>query len=597
MADSLPGLLADAGIRLKRLDPNHTEHLICPKCEGGRTRETSLSVTVDADGFGATWRCHRGTCGWQDGGRVRGPEGSTPPPRPAKVIAPPPVHAEQAKPDMLYEFFDARGIGPITVDSFGCYVVRRRFPDPAGEQDAIVFPYLHGGKVVNRKYRPPQKGPQLQEPNALPTLFNVDSIETPDVVWWVEGEPDVMAMHEAGYRQTVTLKDGAPDKLRDESDPRREGDKRFAALAVHGELLLKVAKFVLAGDMDEPGTILREELARRLGRHRCWIVTWPKDCKDAGDTLRKHGVRGVQASVEAAKPYPIEGLQHVEEGTLQNLFERDPPAVLTTGISATDSIMALPGEGRLCVVTGIPNHGKSSFVTFLMVHTADRHARRWAIFSPEMQPWEEYAALCAQILIGKPFRNQPDNPAMTATERSRAERWMANKLVFLASDAEEAAPTLDWILDRTRIAIMREGVTDLLIDPWNEVEHVRGDLSETEYVGRCLQRLKAFGYRHGCNVWIVAHPTKMIAAKPGAVPAAPGLYDINGSANWANKADFAITVHTPGPTTEIHLRKTRFSRWGRRNTMAELEFDPMCGRYRSATINHAISDLAGENEE
>lgn len=34
----------------------------CPKCEGGRSKENSLSVTVD--GLTLKWCCHRASCGW-----------------------------------------------------------------------------------------------------------------------------------------------------------------------------------------------------------------------------------------------------------------------------------------------------------------------------------------------------------------------------------------------------------------------------------------------------------------------------------------------------------------------------------------------------
>ena len=66
--DSVSGILADAGIRLRNLRPGHNEHLLCPRCEGGSTREKSLSVTIDADGQGTTWICHRGSCNWTGGG-------------------------------------------------------------------------------------------------------------------------------------------------------------------------------------------------------------------------------------------------------------------------------------------------------------------------------------------------------------------------------------------------------------------------------------------------------------------------------------------------------------------------------------------------
>jgi twinkle protein len=294
-------------------------------------------------------------------------------------------------------------------------------------------------------------------------------------------------------------------------------------------------------------------------------------------------VNAVQDAVNAAQPYPIEGVQYVNSGVLEQLYKRPAAPVLTTGVSALDDIMKLPGEGRLMVVTGIPNHGKSSLVTFIMVRTARKHSRRWAVFSPEHQPWEDHASHCAQILIGKPFRSNA-LPEMTAAERAKAEEWLKNRIIFLVSDAEDASPTLDWILERAKALVLRDGITDLLIDPWNEVEHQRGVCSETDYIGRSLQRLKAFGYRHGCNVWIVAHPTKLNPAKPGEKLPPPSLYDISGSSNWANKADLAFTVHTPGSITEVHLRKARFSRWGLRNAMAELEFDPVTGRYRNASI-------------
>ncbi len=547
-----------------------------------------MSVTIDGDGQGATWQCWRGSCGWQDGGRVH--DGSEQPrPAVARPVQHPAAHAEQHRPETLYAFFAARNIESETVDAFGLYVVQRRFPQH-GDQPAIVFPYVFGGEVVNRKYRPPQKTPQLQERDALPTLFNVDRIETPDVVWWVEGEPDVMALHQCGYRQTVTLKDGAPAELRAEDDPRRADDRRFAALGTHAELLEKVGKFVLAGDMDGPGAVLREELARRLGRHRCWLVTWPEGCKDACDTLRQHGEGVVREALEAAAPYPIEGVQRVGKGTLERLFRLPPLPVLTIGVGAVDEVMKLPGEGRLIVITGIPNHGKSSFVTFAMVQTAVRHARRWVVFSPENQPWEEYAAQCAEVLVGKAFRGPRGLDIMTAEDRAKAETWLAERIVFLVSDAEDSSPTLDWVLDRAKASVLRDGATDLVIDPWNEVEHERGDRTETEYIGRSLQRLKAFAYRHGCNVWVVVHPTKLLPAKPGAKLAPPSLYDVAGSAHWANKADLAITIHTPEHLTEVHLRKARFSRWGRRNTMASLEFDPITGRYRSPPFQPPSAD-------
>jgi len=577
MATSVVELLAEHGIKLRSYRAGANEHLICPRCEGGRTREKSLSVTVDQDGSGATWVCHRGQCGWTDGARI----GVEPPPRRQATIRRPPTHtpAQTAhRPDWLYEYFAGRGIGARVVDKLGIYSVTRRFDAPIGETPTIVFPYVWRGEVVNRKYRPhPAKSPQMQERDAEHTLFNVDALgDKPDTIVWVEGEPDVMAVMECGITHVVSLKDGAPAKVSENGS-----EKRFEALRTHADVLTKARRIILAGDMDQPGLALREELARRLGRHRCWLVTWPADCKDANDTLIKHGSTIVLAAIDAAEPYPIDGVQRIEQGTLAALRARPAPAVLTTGTRSSDQVLKLPTEGRLIIVTGFPNHGKTAWTRFVMIHTATNHDRRWLAFSPESQPWEQFAAECAEVFVGKPFyRGGGGLDPMTDDEVAHAETWLHDHITMLVCDAEGNPPTIDWVLERAAASVLRDGTTDLLIDPWNEIDHDRGQTSETDYTGRALQRLKAFALRHGCNVWIIAHPAKPLPTKPGERPAAPGPYSIAGSAHWANKTDVGITIHSPAQgETELHLWKSRFRRWGTRGAIAKMEYEQETGRF------------------
>ncbi|MFH5926429.1 toprim domain-containing protein [Roseomonas xinghualingensis] len=598
--DNLPELLAEHGIHLKSYAAGREERLCCPRCLGGSSREDCLAVRVDDEGDGATWICHRGKCGWRHGVTLRQPERDEwrrSARRPVEPEAPVPHRAEeQRRPEGMYAWFESRRISRETVDLFGCYVTTKGFRQPGGawqDKDAIVFPYVFQGRLVNRKYRSPEKE-LMQDKSPLPTLFNIDAVVGDDVLIWVEGEPDVMAVHEAGYPQVVSLKDGASKTLRAEDDPRRQDQKRFAAMATHDEKLNSIKKHILAGDMDEPGKALREEMARRIGRHRCWIVTWPEGCKDAGDTLRDHGPDAVAACIEAAKPYPIQGVMRIKPGDLVALRNQGRPPVLSTGTENTDRILSLPGEGRIIIVTGIPNHGKSSWVMFVKAHLMLHHQRRFATFSPEMEPWADYVAAMAAVLSGKPFWPTPGHEAMTDEELARAETYLEGRLAMLVSDPEREGdePTLDWILERARIEVMRSGVTDLDIDPWNELDHSRpAGVTETDHIGRSLQRLRAFARRHGVNVWIVAHPAKPFPTKRGEKPEPPNLYSISGSANWNNKADLGLTVHTEDGVTQIHITKSRFQRWGRRGDVAHLEFERATGIYSDATV-----PLPGEDE-
>lgn len=583
--------LYELGIRPKSYAEGIPQRSRCPKCDGGREKEDSLTVTIDRDRLGAVWTCHRATCGWTDNLIVGESEvlrftASRPVRKPEFV-----PEEQKQRSSRLYDFFDKRGISQSTVDAFGCYIAQHWFHEkgenPAGEYAAIVFPYVYQGEVVNRKYRSPHKQ-IMQEGDPLPTLFNVDSVKDKDHIVWVEGETDCMAVYETGWQQVVSLKDGAPTPPKPDKDGKlrkERTDRRYDAMEVHAELLDGIEKIYLAGDADEPGRALMEELARRLGRHRCWLVAWPEGCKDACEVLQTLGHDAVNECIANAKPYPIEGIQEVTGQALVDYLDRAPPAVLSTGLRSLDRILQLPGEGRLITITGVPNSGKSPFMIALMMHLMLHEDRRFLVFSPEMQPWEEFSILCTQVMLGKPARKyrgwMEGEPLLNAEDLRAAGDWLNSRLRFLASDAENVPPTLEWILDRGVQCALRLGITDLVIDPWNEIDHQRGGATETDYTGRALQQVKAFCYRHGCNVWIIVHPAKMRAPTNGDPVPPPGAYDINGSANFANKSDLGLTIHRPEEVTKVIIWKSRFYRWGKKASSAELYYDPLTGRYRS----------------
>lgn len=69
-----------------------------------------------------------------------------------------------------------------------------------------------------------------------------------------------------------------------------------------------MVRIILATDNDPPGQALAEELARRLGRERCWQVRWPKKdelsfFKDANEVLKYMGADALKRIVEKAEPY------------------------------------------------------------------------------------------------------------------------------------------------------------------------------------------------------------------------------------------------------------------------------------------------------
>lgn len=401
-------------------------------------------------------------------------------------------------------------------------------------------------------------------------LYNVEALgNDPEWVIFVDREADADAILECSLDWVVSF-DGPPS-----------GE----ALRDNWELLMKPRRVVLAGSSD--GAARREELARRLGRHRCFIVTWPNRCRNAQEAVRKLGAEAVRALIDDAPAYPIDGLYKPTSEVMLALRDRKAPETMTTGCTDLDLKLRLPTEGRVIVVTGYPSMGKTALTRFIMMHTAQFHDRRWAVFSPEMMPWEQFAADCAEVVIGKSFWPEPMFEAMTRDDIASVSEWLEKRLTMIVCDSEDQSPNMQWLLDRSRDAVLRDGSTDILVDPWNEVDHNRAEkMTETDYIGRSLQQWKAFCLRHGVNVWIIVHPTKPVGTKTGDAKPTPTAYDISGSSHWFNKPDLGITVHsTEEGKALIWIWKARFRRFGAKDTGTVLDYNPFNGRYSNPIGN------------
>jgi twinkle protein len=460
------------------------------------------------------------------------------------------------------------------------WAVRNYIPKLKAEVDCIAFPYFRNGVLVNIKFRALDQKAFAQVEGAEKVLYGLDDIGDGKEAVIVEGECDKLALEEAGIRHVVSVPDGAPDKVK-AGDPDPE-DAKFAFLANCTEYLDRLDRITLAVDADGPGRALAEELARRLGKERCWRVGWPDSgdvqCKDANETLLTHGADVLRECIEAAEPYPIAGLHSPLDFADEALalYRDGRKRGLSTGWSSLDEFMTIrPGE--LSVVTGVPGSGKSEFIDALAVNLAHGDGWRFALCSFENPPAEHIAKL-AEKCSGLPFWDGPTR-RMSEADLQQAMDWIADHFDFIRFDDE--APTIEAILEKARAAVMRHGIRGLVIDPYNEIEHRRpANMNETEYVSQLLGKVKRFAASHGVHVWFVAHPAKMQREQGGSRPV-PTLYDISGSANWVNKADLGIVVHRDlekETRTEILVRKVRFKAVGKIGAVV-LRWDRAVGRY------------------
>ncbi len=407
----------------------------------------------------------------------------------------------------------------------------------------------------------------------------------------VSGNCDVLALHEAGIFNVVSVPDGAPMKVKDHT-PSPEDDTKFEYVWNCRDFINKFKKHVLAFDDDAPGRALEEEISRRLGREICWRVRWPMaqgdiQIKDANEALIEMGASGLQNCINDAEPYPVKSLfspDHFGDAVIK-LYRDGRSRGLSTGFTNIDTIMTIrPGE--LSIVTGYPSSGKSEVVDSIAVNMAVMHKWKFAVCSFENPP-DEHLAKWAAKYIGMPFYDGP-SPRMTEDQLRLAQRWMNDRFFLIRADDE--SPTMEWVLEKAKVAVMRYGINGLILDPYNEFEHqMRDSQTETKYISDMLGKVKRFAQAHGVHVWFVAHPAKPPKEYQNK---APTLYDISGGANWNNKADIGFSVHRPfnddgtrSDVAEVHVLKVRFRACGEPG-IAKLQYQPgYGGRYTEVTGN------------
>ncbi len=588
MAQSVNDALSAQGIKLRDYRPGDHK-TTCPKCSHLRRakKEPCLSVKIEQDG-GATWKCHH--CAWTGGlaGSSRGYSPRTAAPvsyvKPSRPTAP-------QRPDSLIEYFGKRGIGRKTLERMGVYRSRHWFPALGCEADCIAFPYEWAGELRNVKYRDAAKN-FAQEKGAQPVLYNADAITPGEDLIFVEGEIDVLTLIEAGLPRVVSLPTGAPPALKEgDAPPSPDADaKRYAALEAHAGALAKVSRFLIATDMDGPGERLADELARRLGVERCARVRFPTSCdvtaKDANECLLAHGKNALRECVAQAVPYPVEGL--ITPGEVASLvwddYEGKGPQPLTTGFAELDKAWMLE-PGQFVVVTGTPNHGKSRLLGQIAVNAANLHGWAWAIFSPESSPADHCRAIL-EAKIGAPFYDGP-TPRLSPVELKDGLEWANRHFEFI--EPGEQTRSIDWILERARVALLRRGIKGVVVDPYNEVEASRpANMSETEFVSAMIAKCKAFAKATGVVFVFVAHPTKppspqrqQNGGRPQGDERVPSLYDISGSANWVNKADIGVIVYRDfaRDNTRVIVRKVRHQNRGREPGAVVMHFNPATRRF------------------
>ena len=468
---------------------------------------------------------------------------------------------------------ERRGINLEIAASLG---VRSLANDRNGEV-TIQFPYLVNGEEVNCKTRT-IKGEKkfFQVKDAQKVLYNHRHIGvwqeghkagSDEPLLICEGEFDAIIAMQCGYF-AVSVPDGAPAQRIERDENGEETSKKYSFL----EGFPKTGTVIICADGDDAGANLLQDLADRLGRHRCKWILYPKAktrpdgtrpvLKDLNDVFNEYGDKGVTETIKRAAWFKVDDVYRMSE-----LPPSPPHEPFACEIA--------PINLRTCELSawlGYPGHGKSTMFNFLSM-LATKNGWPVSLASFEQNPQTEQRDALRTLFMEKRTH------LASQQESEAADQYIDKNFSFIVpDDTADTEADLTWLLNKMAAAVARYGTKLFIIDPWNELDHQfdRRDMNETQYTGFAVKQLKKFARRYRVHVAVVIHPSKIKSVGRDDKRRMPNMGDAADSAHWENKPDLACIIHRSQGLLLWRVAKSRYADEDKIGPLGDywLDYDP-----------------------
>lgn len=534
----------------------------CPQCNDTRQKHKNAQCLTVNDEPGERWfKCHH--CGWSGNldlldkyDKVQ--EKSRMP----KQIAE--TYSKEVR-----EYLDRRGIDMKVA------MKERIYEYQMANKPIMGFPFYINLTLVNVKYfnvrwKPGDDSPkwfQMKKELGTRSIFlgmqslSFDEGEKNEVII-TEGEWDWLTWKQCGYKNVVSVPQGAPNPNAKEFD--REFD--YANDKYVQSVFADVKTIIFSTDNDAPGHVLRNQLALIFGKERCKYIQYPIGYKDVNDVFKginkedkklpALGKAGIDECYANLSSFPLKGIirpQDVREELEMIASDGFTPG-LGIGIPAIDELVTLKRK-QFTVVTGLPLSGKSVWIRWYLsefVRHNDKENIKWALFTPENRPASREQAKVAEVITGQSFKRGYRN-SMSEELRNKTMRYIQKHFFFIAPNKlnfetwagkvdSDHVNSMESLLQYLIYLKKTENIFGFVIDAWNKIEHEQPkNMTDTNFISKQLDYIVNF-----CDVWdvhciLIAHPTKI--EKVGINYKMPCLYDIKGSSAWFEKPDNGLVLH------------------------------------------------------
>jgi twinkle protein len=527
---------------------------ICPLCSSDRKEKNKKTSCASYDWERGLGTCHNCDTSFQlhtykrkgDSERI--------------YIRPEPIEITQPG-TKVEEWFKTRGISANTLNDLKVTEGPEYMPQTNKSENVIKFNYFMGENLINVKYRDGRKNFKLYK-GAEKVFYNINSVVGYEYCIIVEGEMDVLALHEAGIHNVISVPNGAT-----------LNNNNLDYLDNCIDYLEDKEKIILAVDSDAAGQALQKELIRRLGAETCYLATFD-DCKDANEYLIKYGKENLCDRIVKSKPVPLENVTTFRdiEDEITDFVRNGFKKGFQVGLENFDNIFSTY-TGQFITVTGIPSSGKSDFVDQMVVGYNKNYGWKTAFASPENAP----TYLHAHKLMRKTWGGMPSkNDIGTEKWNTIADHCNDN---YFHIDMERY--TLESVLQKGAELVKRKGIKCLVIDPFNKVRDISCNTEDVNrYTMEYLSKIETFAKKYDVLVFIVAHPTKMYRDKDGKLEE-PTMYSIKGGGEWYDASYHGILVHRDyeAKTVKAKVLKVKFQNLGENGAEANFTWEPRSGSF------------------
>ena len=400
----------------------------------------------------------------------------------------------------------------------------------------IVFPYLKNNELVNYKTRGLLTKTFMQSKNGKPIIYNYDRVCSEKLIVICEGEIDSLSWEVAGITWHTSVNMGAPN-TKD-----KNLDKKLECITNCYNVFEQAERIYVATDNDDNGRYLQDELVRRFGAEKCKIVSFG-NYKDANELLLKEGVESLKKALKEAQDPKVEGIFSVGDiyDSMIDGYYNGQERGSTTHISCIDNAWTWR-NGEVNIWTGYQNEGKSMFLNQLSLLKAFHDGWKFAVFSPENMPINDFYNDLIECYIGKSADPFYSNNYMSIDEFKEGLEFMKRHFFIIYP---KKSYKLDDIFDRAKYLVKTKGIRSLIIDPYNTVQH-RMQFGEREdlYISRFMSELKRFAVENKISVHLVAHQVTPQKDDRGKYYR-PDINRIKGGGTFADKSDNVMFIWRP----------------------------------------------------